>query len=91
MLSETGTLNAEELRDRLGLHPRSARDFFDALVALGMLARTDGRYSNTAETELFLDPAKPSYMGGMLEMANARLYLFWGSLTEGLTDREATE
>ena len=28
--------------------------------------------------------AKPSYVGGMLEMANARLYGFWGSLTEGL-------
>ncbi|MDV3129117.1 acetylserotonin O-methyltransferase [Mycobacterium sp. 21AC1] len=84
VLSETGTLDAEELRVRLGLHPRSAKDFFDALVALRMLARTDGRYSNTAETELFLDPAKPTYVGGMLEMANARLYPFWGSLTEAL-------
>jgi hypothetical protein len=83
-LSAAGPLDAEELRNRLGLHPRSARDFFDALVALGMLARTDGLYSNTAETELFLDPAKPSYVGGMLEMANARLYRFWGSLTEAL-------
>ena len=32
----------------------------------------------------FLDRAKPSYVGGMLEMANARLYGFWGPLTEGL-------
>ena len=37
-----GPLDAEALRERLGLHPRSARDFFDALVALGMLER-DGR------------------------------------------------
>jgi O-methyltransferase domain/Dimerisation domain len=83
-LSEAGSLDAEELRDRLGLHPRSARDFFDALVALRMLDRTDGRYSNTPETDLFLDPAKPTYVGGVLEMSNARLYTFWGSLTEGL-------
>jgi hypothetical protein len=83
-LSEAGPLDAEELRERLGLHPRSARDFFDALVALGMLDRTNGRYSNTPETDLFLDPAKPTYMGGVLEMSNARLYTFWGSLTEGL-------
>lgn len=48
VMSEAGSLDAEELRERLGLHPRSARDFFDALVALGMLARSDGRYSNTA-------------------------------------------
>jgi hypothetical protein len=79
-----GPANAESLRDRLGLHERSARDFFDALVALGMLERRDGQYSNTSETDLFLDRAKPSYVGGLLEMANARLYPFWGALTEGL-------
>jgi hypothetical protein len=79
-----GALDAEELRECLGLHQRSAHDFFDALVALGMLERRDGRYMNTPATDLLLDRAKPSYIGGMLEMANARLYPFWGSLTEGL-------
>jgi hypothetical protein len=79
-----GPLGAEELREKLGLHQRSAVDFFDALVALGMLRREDGRYANTPETDLFLDRGKPSYVGGLLEMANARLYRFWGSLTEGL-------
>ena len=79
-----GPLDANALIKRLDLHPRSAKDFLDALVALGMLKRTGGRYANTQETALFLDRAKPSYMGGMLEMANARLYRFWGSLTEAL-------
>jgi precorrin-6B methylase 2 len=83
-LADAGALDGEALRERLGLHPRSATDFFDALVALGMLEREDGRYANSPETELFLDRAKPSYIGGILEMANARLYPFWGSLTEGL-------
>src|ERR687883_1138993 len=55
-----GPLDAEALRQRLGLHPRSSRDFFDALVALGLLERRDGRYANTPETDLFLDRAKPS-------------------------------
>src|SRR3954471_19320992 len=77
-------LNGEALRERLGLHPRSATDFFDALVALGMLERENGSYANTPATEFFLDRAKPTYLGGLLEMANARLYPFWGSLTEGL-------
>lgn len=75
---------AEELRERLGLHKRSARDFFDALVALGMLEREAGIYKNTPVTDFFLDRAKPSDIGGILEMANTRLYPFWGSLTEGL-------
>ncbi len=83
-LAGTDGLDGEALRVRLGLHGRSAADFFDALVALGMLEREGGRYANTPATELFLDRAKPSYAGGMLEMANARLYGFWGSLTEGL-------
>jgi O-methyltransferase domain/Dimerisation domain len=79
-----GPLDGETLRQRLGLHPRGAQDFFDALVALGMLDRPDGRYQNTPETDLFLDRAKPSYAGGFLEMSSARLYGFWASLTEGL-------
>ena len=77
-------LSADELTQALGLHPRSARDFFDALVSLGMLERTGDRYGNNEVTDLFLDSNKPSYLGGMLEMANERLYPFWGSLTEGL-------
>ena len=79
-----GPADAGTLSETFRLHDRSARDFFDALVALGMLHRDGEQYSNTPETELFLDRAKPSYIGGILEMANARLYPFWGSLTEGL-------
>jgi hypothetical protein len=83
-----GSLPLEELRRPLGLHPRAARDFFDALVALGMLDRDEDGYRNTAEADLFLDPAKPSYVGGTLEMLNTRLYGFWGSLTEALRTGE---
>jgi hypothetical protein len=79
-----GPLDAKALTRRLQLHPRGARDFFDALVALGMLRRTGARYANTPETALFLDRAQPSYVGGILEMSNARLYRFWGSLSEAL-------
>jgi O-methyltransferase domain/Dimerisation domain len=72
------------LERRIGLHARSSRDFLDALVALGFLVREDGVYRNTPETALFLDKAKPSYVGGILEMANHRLYKFWDNLTEAL-------
>ncbi|MGI8569315.1 MAG: methyltransferase [Methylocella sp.] len=81
-----------DLSQRLGLHERSARDFLDALVALKLLDREEGRYRNTAETDRFLDRAKPSYAGGLLEMANSRLYESWGSLTEALkTGRNQNE
>jgi hypothetical protein len=83
-----GARGLEQLRQKLGLHPRSARDFFDALVAMGMLERKGNGdksvYSNSPETDLFLDRAKPTYVGGMLEMCARRLYRFWDNLTDGL-------
>jgi hypothetical protein len=51
---------------------------------LGFLERRDGIYSNTPSTDLFLDKRKPSYIGGMLEMANRRLFAHWGHLTTAL-------
>ena len=76
------------LQGRLGLHPRAAADFLDALVALGFLLREEGIYRNTAETDLYLDKAKPSYVGGILEMCNHRLYGFWGQLTPAVRTGE---
>ncbi len=77
-----------ELTNRLGLHPRSAHDFLDALVAIGFLERRDGVYYNTPETDLFLDKRKPSYIGGIFEMANQRLYGHWSHLTTALRTGE---
>ena len=74
----------DALATRVGLHPRSSRDFLDTLVALGFLQRDGDRYANTPDTDLFLDRKKPSYVGGILEMANHRLYPFWGRLTDAL-------
>jgi hypothetical protein len=83
-----GALTGEEIRKKLELHPRGVEDFLDALVALELLER-DGegppaRYRNTPDTAHFLDRKSAAYIGGFLEMASARLYPFWGSLTEGL-------
>ena len=79
-----GPQTRERLEMRLGLHPRAAADFLDSLVALGMLERTGQEYANTPATAQFLDSNKPTYLGGILEMANARLYPFWGALTTAL-------
>jgi predicted O-methyltransferase YrrM len=83
-----GPMTAEQLGKALGLAPRGWFDFFDALVALGFLERDgngpQGRYRNGAEAAAFLDRNQPTYMGGFLEMCSARLYRFWGDLTEGL-------
>jgi hypothetical protein len=84
----SGPKTGAELEQTLGLHPRATADFLDALVALGFLARrgdgAEGRYMNTPATALYLDRASPRYVGGILEMANARLYPFWADLTPAL-------
>ena len=77
-------MDASGIQKRFNLHQRSVRDFLDALVALGMLQRSNGIYSNSPPTDLYLDRAKPGYIGGILEMANARLYGFWNSLPAAL-------
>ncbi len=65
--------------------PDLRADFLDALVSLGLLNRDDeGIYRNSPTAEIFLDRAKPSYVGGILEMANARLFGFWDNLTDAL-------
>ncbi|MER9302175.1 acetylserotonin O-methyltransferase [Mesorhizobium sp. M0293] len=81
-------LDGETLRQRLGLHQRGARDFFDALVALGMIDRCSGIYSNTPETDFYLDRSKPSYIGGILRLADTMVYPVWNSLTEALRTGE---
>jgi hypothetical protein len=80
-----GPLVCEELRKKLGIAERGARDFFDALVSLDLLERDgDGRYRNTPETEVYLDRRKPTYIGGDLEHLNERMYPHWHALTPAL-------
>lgn len=85
-----GPMSRGALEDALDLHPRSSEDFLDALVALDVLAREDGRYRNTPAADAFLVSGTPSYIGGMLEMANDRLYHFWGDLEEALRTGQPT-
>jgi len=83
-----GGLSGDEIQGKLGLHNRSLYDFLDTLVALGFLNRTgikeSATYSNSADSDLFSDKDKPSYIGGILEMSNNRLYPFWNDLEAGL-------
>ncbi|UOE50000.1 acetylserotonin O-methyltransferase [Mucilaginibacter sp. SMC90] len=89
-LAEMKTMSAKDIKHLLGLNctDRNVHDFLDALTAFGFLTRSGildtATYSNTVDTDTFLDKNKPSYIGGLLEMLNNRLYGFWGNLGEGL-------
>lgn len=81
-------MTASQLGDVLGLHPRGIYDFFDALVALKFLHRDgdgpEAKYSNTPETASFLNKKSSTYIGGLPEMLNSRLFGFWNDLGTAL-------
>lgn len=89
-LAERKSMSASEIKSLLGFKcsDRNVCDFLDALTAFGFLNREGiletAKYSNSADADFFLDRNKPSYIGGLLEMLNNRLYGFWGNLEEGL-------
>jgi hypothetical protein len=85
-------MTGSRIAETLELHARAIPDFPDALVALELLERegegSDAVYRNTQTTAIFLDKTSPAYIGGILEMSNARLFRFWSDLTEALRTGE---
>ncbi len=81
-------LTGAQIGKELALHPRGVADFLDALVAMKFLERegdgADAKYFNTPATALYLDRESPRYIGGILEMLNARLFKYWHDLPEAL-------
>jgi hypothetical protein len=81
-------LTGGELGAELELHPRATGDFLDALVAMKYLDREgsgpDAKYFNTPAASMYLDQKSPRYIGGVLEMLNARLFRFWHDLPDAL-------
>ena len=90
-LAKKKSMPAAEIKTELGLQctDRHLFDFLDTLSGFGFLNREGvletAIYSNSIDTDFFLDKNKPSYIGGILEMMNNRLYKCWGNLDEGLT------
>jgi len=77
-----GPATAAELCDRLELHPRGVGLFLDALTALGLLERDEGRYANVTAASAFLSSGGDSYLGGFFVWADRVMYPAWGQLAE---------
>lgn len=94
-LAEQKRMAGKDIKAALNLHctDRHLFDFLDVLAVFGFLRREglleSAVYSNTPDTDTFLDKNKPGYIGGILEMMNKRLYKFWGDLEEGLITGQA--
>jgi hypothetical protein len=94
LLAAKGGMTATEIQRTLGLKctERHMRDFLDVLTSLGFIRREGSLsaavYDNGPDAAFFLDKKKPDYLGGILEMANTRLYPFWGNLEEAMRTGE---
>jgi len=82
------SMDAAEIQQRCGLHPRGVRDFLDTLVAVEMLERRGEVYSNTSETDFYLDRAKPTYIGNYVEISSLREYQLFDKVSEALRTGE---
>ncbi|MFA6242623.1 MAG: methyltransferase [Candidatus Hydrogenedentales bacterium] len=58
---------AEEVARILGLDPRATRMLLDGLLALKLVEKSHGRYSNGPAATACLVPGKPHYQGHILE------------------------
>ena len=71
---------SEQTADALGAHPRATDRLMNALVALGLLEKRDGRFSNTPLAEAYLVKGRPEYMAGLGHTSH--LWNTWSQLTE---------
>lgn len=73
--------SASEVALSCGLNERGTHLLLDACVALGLLTKTDDKYSNSDEATFFLVPGQPGYLGKAMQY-NADVYPAWGKLKE---------
>lgn len=85
---EKGSMTGRQIMDSLGLHPRGLWDFLDCLLCMGFLKRDgvgeDALYSNSEESSKYLNRKSSYYAGGLLELADSRLYELWGNLSNAI-------
>lgn len=90
LLAANKSMTGNEIKNALSLNcsDRHTYDFLDVLTGLKILQRQgileNAKYSNSLDADIFLDKNKPSYIGGILEMFNDRLFRFWSDLDEAL-------
>ena len=77
------SLSAPQIAAEMGWDPRAAEVFLNALTAVGLLTKADGRFSNTEISRRLLVQGSPDYQGDIL---NHNLYLWerWSRIAEVL-------
>ena len=87
--SRNGVTSAT-LAAMLGIAERPAEMLLTGCAALGLLRKQGGRYRNTPLADTYLIRGKPYYFGGLVTMADRRLYPAWGRLVEAVRRNRPT-
>ncbi|RXQ95860.1 methyltransferase domain-containing protein [Ancylomarina salipaludis] len=72
--------NSETISKALNSHKNATERLLNALVALNLLIKTNGKYSNTKESYQQLSKDSPDYLGGLMHMNH--LWHTWSQLTD---------
>jgi ubiquinone/menaquinone biosynthesis C-methylase UbiE len=80
-LARLGSADHAAVAEMLGLDERGARLLLDACVAVRLLSKQDGLYSNTTESAAFLVPGGPGDMSNVIRY-NRDVYAAWGRLAD---------
>jgi len=81
MPAEPGQLAAD-----LGAKPAALERLLDGCVSLGLLSKTQGRYSNTPVAEEYLRRSSPCSLAGYVVYSDEVLYPMWGHLVNAVRE-----
>ena len=77
------TLSVAQIAVDRGVDQRALAMLLNALVAMGLLSREDGRYRNTEESAAFLDANSKTYQGHII-LHHHHLMASWANLDEAV-------
>ena len=77
-----GSTSSSEVAHARGTDERATDRLMDALCAMGLLEKKDGRFSNAASASRFLVKGKLDYLAGLMHMVH--LWETWSTLTEAV-------
>lgn len=78
-------LTIDALCERIAIKPRPARLLLNACVALDLLAADGEVYRNSPQSDAFLVPGKPGYLGNAIRYSD-NLFDTWGQLEVALRE-----
>ncbi|MBT3217618.1 MAG: methyltransferase domain-containing protein [Proteobacteria bacterium] len=84
------SLTAPQISSRVGAHERGTATLLNSVVALGLMQKKDGKFSNTPLSLQYLSSESPSYVGPMIKH-HSHLARAWVKLDEAVKTGEPVQ